>query len=297
LPNPFDLRGQEFLIFYIILGTVVNLLLRYLILWKERQEAPTHWDATDPYKIAYLRAGINEALRTALFSLIDRGLLKAADVKIQAESKAKDLAKRDIEKAIVKFFEKPKEVQYLFSDTTASGVGEVYKQQLSSEGLIANSKVLNSRKPMVFTALLFLIGISAAKIVIAIMRARYNILFLIILTFFFGIWSIATWQIQKTGSSDEVLSQLKSRFNMAKKNAARLRPGGMTSDAAFLVAIFGLTVLPKDYFPYVKRLFPQAYSTIGGTSYGGGCGTAGCGSSGCSGGGCGGGGCGGCGGG
>ncbi|MBI5073845.1 MAG: hypothetical protein HZB62_01550 [Nitrospirae bacterium] len=68
----------------------------------------------------------------------------------------------------------------------------------------------------------------------------------------------------------------------------------MTNDAAFLAAVFGLTALSGDYFPFVKELFPKASSTYG-NSYTGGCGSSGCGSSGCGGGGCG-GGCGGCGG-
>lgn len=138
MANPFDLRGPEFLVFYVILGMAANLLLRFLISWKEKQNVPAHWDSTDPYKVAYLRAGINEALRTALFSLIDRGLVKATDVKVQAERKAKDLVKRPIEKEIVQLFEKPLEVKYVYNNSAASNAGKDYQSQLASEGLIAD---------------------------------------------------------------------------------------------------------------------------------------------------------------
>lgn len=291
MANPFDLRGPEFLVFYLILGVAVNMLLRFLISRKEKQNVPGHWDSTDPYKIAYLRAGINEALRVALFSLIDRGLLKATDVYVQAEQKAKDLVKRPIEKAIVNLFDKPTDVKSLYLDSTAGRVGEDYQRQLAVEWLIADSDILQSRMPLALCALCLLIGVSATKIYVAIQRGHYNVLFLILLTFLFTLWAGATWRKNRTGAGDEIMARLESRFSALKKHAGRMRPGGMTNDAAFLAAIFGLTALPNDYFPYVKKLFPQASSAIGDTGSSGGCGSSGCG-----GGGCGGGGCGGCGG-
>ena len=72
--NPFDLRGPEFLVFYIILAlSVVGLvvLLRHAF---ESGQAPKI-DLGDPYLIAYLRGGAQEAKRVALVTLIDRGLL------------------------------------------------------------------------------------------------------------------------------------------------------------------------------------------------------------------------------
>jgi uncharacterized protein (TIGR04222 family) len=270
----------------------INLLLRFLILRREKAGAPARWDYTDPYKIAYLRAGISEALRVAVFSLIDRGLLKATLDEVEAEPQAGNLVKRPIEKMVVEFFGSPREVKEIFSDPVIQWVGEDYKQALKREGLFADSSTYAQRMPLTLTAICLIIGVSLTKIIIAIVRSRYNINFLIILSVVSAVWVLATWRRQRTGAGDEILHQMTLRFRSLKLRAASLRPGGITNEAAFLAAVFGLSRLSEDQFPYVRVLFPKAASSS--STYTGGCGSSGCGSSGCGGGGCG-GGCGGCG--
>ena len=73
--NPFDLPGPQFLAFYTALGVGVTLLL-HLLRWAAESGKPLKVNFSDPYLIAYLRGGENEALRVATVSLIDRGLFK-----------------------------------------------------------------------------------------------------------------------------------------------------------------------------------------------------------------------------
>ncbi len=291
--NPFDLRGPEFLVFFALLGLSVNLLLRFLIRRTEKGDAPLHWDYTDPYKIAYLRGGASEALRVAVFSLIDRGLLKASGDRIAAEARDGNPLQRQIEKAVLNVFSKPREVQEVFTDPAALGAAEGYRRALAGEGLLADSALYMQRMTPAVAALCLILGVSATKIIIAFMRGRFNIGFLVMLTIAFAIWAAATWLRQRTGAGDEIILQLTHRFRSLKLRAASLRPGGMTNDAAFLAAVFGPAALSEDYFPFVKVLFPKTSSSQDGT-YTGGCGSSGCGGGGCGGGGCG-GGCGGCG--
>jgi uncharacterized membrane protein YgcG len=137
-----------------------------------------------------------------------------------------------------------------------------------------------------------LLGVSITKIISAVSRGHHNVLFLAILTMVFAVWTVAIWKKNRTGAGDQVLREAQRRFLSLKGRAKSVRPGGTTSDASFLAAVYGLSVLPVVYFPYIKTLFPKAASSSGGDA--GGCGGGGCGSSGCGGGGCG-GGCGGCG--
>ena len=78
MPNPFDLRGPEFLAFYVILGLAVTAAVVAL---RRRAESPTRGvgPLTDYLRIAYLRAGPEEALRIATLALMDRGLLELVD--------------------------------------------------------------------------------------------------------------------------------------------------------------------------------------------------------------------------
>src|SRR5262245_9138943 len=81
--NPFDLRGPEFLVFYLILSTIV---IGVLILSRRAAEFGNipKTDVSDPYLIAYLRGGKGETLRLATLSLIERRLLSAQDQTLQA---------------------------------------------------------------------------------------------------------------------------------------------------------------------------------------------------------------------
>ncbi|MHB8881158.1 MAG: TIGR04222 domain-containing membrane protein [Thermodesulfovibrionales bacterium] len=291
--NPFDLGGPQFLLFYFVFGVAVNLGLRILIRRGEKNDAPSRWDYTDPYKIAYLRAGLSEALRVAVFSLIDRGLLRDIGEQVAAEARAKDLVQRPIERAVVKIFDRPQEVKAVFSDPAVQRAGEDYQRALIREGLLAGPATYLERMPMAVAALCLIIGVAGIKIVVAFSRGRFNIGFLLLLCALFAFWAAKTWRKQRTVAGDGIILQMTQRFRTLKLRAGSLRPGGMTNEAAFLAAVFGLAALSEDYFPFVKSLFPKASSS--GDTYTGGCGSSGCGSSGCGGGGCGGGGCGGCG--
>ena len=78
MPNPFDLRGPEFLILYIILGALVTLTIAVLRRTLEPVVQMTT-PLTDYLKIAYLRGGPAEALRVATVALLDRGLVEVVD--------------------------------------------------------------------------------------------------------------------------------------------------------------------------------------------------------------------------
>src|SRR5687767_10233174 len=78
MPNPLDLRGPEFLIFYAGLGAVVAVVIAALRRLAD-PATPGTVALTDYLKIAYLRGGPREALRVAALSLMDRGLVEVVD--------------------------------------------------------------------------------------------------------------------------------------------------------------------------------------------------------------------------
>ena len=73
--NPFDLRGPEFLFFYLVLAMVTCLALYRLRRSSESGPLPS-MELNDPYLFAFLNGGAKEALQASTISLIDRGLLK-----------------------------------------------------------------------------------------------------------------------------------------------------------------------------------------------------------------------------
>jgi hypothetical protein len=104
------------------------------------------------------------------------------------------------------------------------------------------------------------------------------------------VFAVAGYRIthpRQTGRGKALLADLGSLFKSLKDRAAGFQPGSNPAELALLAAVFGVTALPVDAFPYSKTLFPQP-SAGSGDSGGSSCGSS------CGGGGCG-GGCGGCG--
>lgn len=97
-----DLKGPEFLVFYIAIGACVLLLARVWMNASERGDVIGRIDLKEPLTIAYLRGGAAEVLRVAAFSLVDRGLVLFDGRTLCAQSKiAGSLVRRPLEKALL----------------------------------------------------------------------------------------------------------------------------------------------------------------------------------------------------
>lgn len=293
--NPFDLRGPEFLVFYILLSIIVITALALLRRVAETADAP-RLDLSDPYLIAYLRVGENEALIVALVSLIDRGLLIFDGTRIErAPHATPDAVRRPIEKALIEKFAMPAEASSIFDDITLKMACDQYQETLKREQLLPDESVTQARM-LRFIAAFFILGaVGGVKIFIALERGRTNVLFLIILMIVAIALAAKFAAPRLTARGSAMLSDVQTLYANLRERAASIRPGGATIEAMMLAATFGVGALAGDAFAYTKVLFPRAKSSASGSSSS--CGSS-CGSSGgssCGGGGCG-GGCGGCGG-
>ncbi len=289
MPNPFDLPGPQFLIFYVVLG-----VFTIIILWLARQaseaaDAP-RIDYSDPYLLAYLRGGAPEVIRVATVSLIDRGLLQMTDDQlVDVNQSAVNIVRRPIEKALLQHFRFRAKASSAFTSPAILSTCEEYRDALQRLGLIPDESILRVRLWRLCVAVILLSGVAALKILIALQRGRTNIFFLVLLAVFFVFIAIRVHNPLPTRRGDALLADLRNLFSSLKARAAMLRPGGETADAALLMAVFGLGALPAVSFPYAKQFQPKssASSTSGcGSACGSSCGSS-CG---------GGGGCGGCGG-
>jgi len=289
MPNPFDLPGPEFLIFYAILGT-----LTIGLLWLARQtfeaaDAP-RIDYSDPYLLAYLRGGEKEVIRVAAVSLIDRGLLQANDDQlVVVDPNSVNIIRRPIEKALLQHFRFRANASSAFTSPAILSTCQEYRDTLQRLGLLPDESVLRARLWRFGIAVVVLTGVAGLKILIALQRGRTNIFFLVLLAAFFVFVAIRVHNPLRTRRGDALLADLRNLFSSLKARARMLRPGGETADAALLMAVFGLDALPAVAFPYAKRFQPKNTS-LSTSSCGSACGSS-CGSS-CGGGG----GCGGCGG-
>jgi uncharacterized protein (TIGR04222 family) len=296
--NPLDLPGPQFLVFYAFVALVI-----LTILWLVRGAAeggpPARIDTSDPFLIAHLRGGPDEAVRVAAVSLIDRGLLVIDEQERTLKAKPGATALRPIEQALQRKFAEARPATDIFTDFDLRAACFPYEDTLTRLGLLADDGTQRARHRRFGIAVAILVGLAGAKIYVALQRGRTNVLFLIILAFVVCVAAFGLSTTRRTARGDALVTDLRRLFGRLRARAGVIRPGGGTADAALLAAVFGLGTLPAAGFGFVRRLYPRAPDTSGWSSgwsspsYGSwnSCSSS-CGSS-CGGGG--GGGCGGCG--
>jgi len=296
--SPFDLRGPEFLLFYLILGAIVLAALAF----SRRLSEPSGTvkaDLSDPYLIACLRGGKNELLRVSTISLIHRGLLQVkGSIVGTASSHTSDSVRNPLERELLAHFERPNEAASVFSEFGFAVRAKEYEHSLETLGLLPNQWVRANRLRFLALALFVLWGVAITKIVVAVSRGRTNIEFLIVLAILFGYVAFRLAP-RVTLRGEAMLDDLRLLFSgLRSRSSATLT----ANDVALLAAVFGVAAIPLVVFPYTRTLYPKAMDAArqpwGGSSTsscGATCGSSSCGGGGCGGGGCG-GGCGGCGG-
>lgn len=276
------MSGPQFLFLYLLLAIAANLGLRWYFRRREAaMDAPAFELSQDPYEIAFLRSGTQEAIKVAVVSLIDRKLLlEEAGIIRPANSDAVQLVRRPLERAILRASSEGILPRGLLGEQAVLRACCEYEETLGARGLVADARIRAKRRGPFIAASAIMLGIAGARIANALMHGRHNIDFLIVLTAatVYGLWR--AYGRHRTGAGDEALAKLRTLFADLERRAPSIAPGGASADAVLLAAVFGIQALPADIFPDEDQLFPKSKD-------GGGCGGGGCGGGGC-GGGCGG---------
>ena len=287
MPNPFDLRGPDFLVFYIILGALVTLTVAIL----RRQVEPVASitaPLTDYLKIAYLRGGPSEALRVATIALLDRGLVAVVDerqLKTTAEKMPAGLLRT--EQRMLESCKDPTRASAIVDDTSLRvTVTSECEGHLVRAGLLPDGNAKLVQQGLMLCGVLLLGLVATLKIAVALGRGRTNVGFLIVAAIAFGYIVYRVASPSRTLAGEAMLADLRQLFSGSRARATARAPSG-TNELALLTAVFGIGTVGENLFRRPERET---------SSWGGSCGSGGsCGGGGGCGGGCGGGGCGGCG--
>jgi hypothetical protein len=139
-----------------------------------------------------------------------------------------------------------------------------------------------------------LLFFAVTKIVIALLRGRSNVMFLIVLCAIALIALASAVFQRRTARGDVFMREVENLFRSLKLRAPQIQGGGATTELAMLTAVWGVSALPRERFAWASQLFPKSTAGDSSSSSCGSSSSSSCSSSSC-GGGCGGGGCGGCG--
>lgn len=305
--NPFDLRGPEFLIFYACLLGATALVLLILRQVLDRQndfavEERFPEVARDPYQVAFLRGGATEVLRTAVVSLLERGLIGAdGDRYFALDATGVAKVRRPLDKAILTRLGPPQgnkggaDSDALLTDRVILQEAEQVGEPLAAAELVAGPATRRTRWLLIALATAALWLIAGTKIAIALSRGRTNVEFLVALALASPFILRLTLRSRLTACGRAVLDRTVGHFSELLARSDSFKPGQTTSELAFLAAAYGTALLPvamRARLAPLDQAVIRHTQTISVDSGGSSCSS---GSSCSGGGGCGGGGCGGCG--
>jgi uncharacterized protein (TIGR04222 family) len=287
-----NVTGPQFLLLYVALAAAANLWLRWHYGTREREARPATLSLTnDPYQIALLRGGPAEAIRVAVITLLNRGLLTEENGRLHAaRTDAAGFVRHPLDRALLETFRDPAPVEQALKSRGALAACKTYERELEKKQLLASGKTRAARFAPLVIALGFTLGIAAWRIVYALAKGRTNVGFLVVLAIVCTVALVIAYRKRLTALGVDTLRGLERLYTGAKQRIATSLVDRDSFDASLIAAVFGLGALSTADFPYLARVFPPPKPS---QSAGSSCGST-CGSS-CGGGGCG-GGCGGCGG-
>jgi uncharacterized protein (TIGR04222 family) len=296
--NPFDLRGPDFLLFYLVLGVAAVAVLVLARKSRESGSLPA-LQLDDPYLLACLSRGPQEVIRVSTISLVDRGFLQVSRgmVSRRGDGPTVTSSQPEIEKQVLDHFSTRNLLKSAFAKSSAPmDSAKQYEAKLQQYNLVPNADGRRARRLWTGVIITILLVVGLGKVITAIDRGHSNVGFLIILTVIAVIVAIKVGNPYRTSLGDAYLASVRGMFTDLKGRAQSLHPGGGTKELLWLVALFGMAAVPAAVFPFIRE-FPVPQTSSGyssSNSCSSSCGSSGGGSSGCGGGGCG-GGCGGCG--
>jgi uncharacterized protein (TIGR04222 family) len=151
--NPLDLRGPEFLIFYVTIGVLLLWGLYRSCRAREPSNGAAATTLSDPRPIAFLRGGANDLLRLITVTLVDRGLLKVVEsetrlgaaapgFKLESVNPATVRSVADpLERQVLTRFATAEEPKVLFGDEALKESCAAYEERLTQAGLIPDARL------------------------------------------------------------------------------------------------------------------------------------------------------------
>ena len=273
--NPFDLRGPEFLVFYAFFSLVVLVLLKRVQRAREQRESAALANARlparsrktlerDPYRIAYLNGGQNEAIQTAIISLLERGLLEMLDdgrLQTTAPGNARK-ARHPLDKAILGIYAVPGTAQSLCANSIVMAEIRSIHIKLLNVRLLSDGRRKFSGFGFLWALCAFW-SVAVVKIVVAFSRGHHNVLFLIGMAIIASVVALIILRRAphaRTPLGETVLGELRAQFDSLYVRRKSLQFDGQTGEIAFLTAVFGMEALSEEVIgiPVSSLLLPKS---------------------------------------
>ncbi len=280
-PNLLDLKGPEFLSFFVglmaVTGILAFLLRNFLRL---PSDSPTPGSLhLSIYEKAYLANGKQRVVETAIASLVQQKYVRVLPEEQKlAVIKTGENVSDPTEQAVLDVIALDGNLKPIYAEI--SSVTDAIRDRLQQQHLIVSPK--QSFDARVFPALMVAgcLGLGILKIWVGVSRDKpVGYLSFLCTVAMIATAYFAVTPIHRSQYGDRILQELRS--GVQRSSALKQTD----SQIPLACALLGITALPPEMFPDFKKVFAPVSNGDGGSGDGGG---------GCGGGGCG--GCGGCGG-
>src|SRR5215470_3064682 len=272
--NPFDLRGPEFLLFYFCFSLAVIIAIVVFRRRAESGDAP-RIDLSDPYLIAYLRGGREEAWRVSVISLVDRGML-VMDGRLvrRADNVAYGMVGRPIERAVLEKFRLPGKACAVLESRNLTQLLQFYQDSLERMGLLPDAAVFNARLMRLLPGLAALVVVGVIKIQIGLSLER-PVGFLFMMMIVASVIAAAISFPRLTARGKAMLEDVTNLYSGLRTQVNLFHPGSASAELTMFAAVFGVAALEESPLGYTQTLFPQTTSSCGSSDGGGGWGGGG----------------------
>lgn len=285
--------GPSFLVFYagfIIFMILLLLIVKKMIDRSNNRPIPQISNNVDPFEISYLRGKEEELARSVVFSLIKKDFLEFSETKTSVkrkESKVRTDNLSKIESIALNWFGKERSTSEIFQSTglilQLTSYGMNYKQKLENEQLLIDSETQKNYALIKWSALAAIFGLGVYKVLVAISKGNFNIMFLVIMAFigFTIIKRVSTMpRISRLGQ--DYLNRLQLTFDSLKNNTLdqfstrnKDLPTQQTTFAGIdpmllSVGVFGGAILAGTVYDNYNQVFAKSLNST--NAYSSGCG-------------------------
>jgi uncharacterized protein (TIGR04222 family) len=262
------LPKTAFLLAYLLACATVIAMLYVRRIVAEPVRELTKFDTSDPYRLAYLRGGANEALRVATAVLIEARHLMLLQNE-SSEKKEKQLVTAPdcdakslpfpLERAVLRFFTTPRKPEEMFEQGgLKQQVDDLYKEELEKAGLLPSEAQKQARTSRALFALIFILVVGLTKIGVALWHGYRNIGFTVLIMIVAAVWAWNFSGDYRTRFGDYVVKSLEALFEGMRSQAAILKANASMAQIALLAGVYGVAALPAEVFPEVREAFPKA---------------------------------------
>jgi uncharacterized protein (TIGR04222 family) len=203
--------------------------------------------ASDPCLVACLRGGSGNAIRVAVISLLERGLLVTCNHELRAvQREAARQASSPLDKAILGVAATATHASHLFDDPVVIAEADGLRAELRNKKLMPTRGMYHKRIGKALMIALICGGASPVAFFVLTEHQNWYSALCVVFIFIGALFAIFRIGLRRrTALGDRVLRGIEAEFATLRARRRSLKYNSQAEEVAFYAAVFGIGVLPN----------------------------------------------------